>query len=156
MVNATTTGNTTLDAPLSHINVHIRDGSALLLHAKPGYTIAETQAGPYELLVSLSSSEQAFGTAYVDDGESYPPGPSKRLTFAAGKWGLNIAAKGSFNIKQRLQEITLLGVERKPRVVRVGGDSLSAGQVKYEAAKDKLVISGLRINLNQPVQVQWQ
>ena len=74
-------GNTTLDAPLSHINVHIGDNSALLLHQEPGYTTYETREGPYALLVSLNVAGTAFGTAYVDDGISFPPGPSLCLTF---------------------------------------------------------------------------
>src|ERR1700733_4006377 len=53
----------TLTAPLGHINVHVRDGSAILLHAVPAYTIEETQQGPFSLLVSLSADSQAFGTA---------------------------------------------------------------------------------------------
>ena len=82
-VSSTPGATVTLDAPLGHINVHIRDGSAILLHAKPGYTTTETREGPYELLVSLDKQGRAFGTAYVDDGESVPPTPHTNLKFWA-------------------------------------------------------------------------
>ncbi len=80
-VNASIGTNTTLDAPLGHINVHIRDGAALLLHSSPAYTVEETRQGPFSLLVSLSSAGEAFGTAFLDDGVSFPPGPSTTVTF---------------------------------------------------------------------------
>ena len=51
--------------------MHIRDGSALLLHAAPAYTIHDTRAGPYSLLVSQAADGYAFGTAYLDDGETF-------------------------------------------------------------------------------------
>ena len=50
MVNAKVSANTTLDAPLGHIPVHMREGAALLLHSRPAYTIAETRDGAYALL----------------------------------------------------------------------------------------------------------
>jgi alpha-glucosidase (family GH31 glycosyl hydrolase) len=83
VVNATGQ-STTPDAPISHINVHIQDNSALLLYQEPGYTIYEIREGFYSLLVSLNTAGTAFGTAYVDDGISFPPGPSRSLTFQAG------------------------------------------------------------------------
>ena len=83
VVDATPAGNTTLSAPISHINVHIRDGSILLLHQEPAYTIYETREGPYSLLVSLNTAGTASGNAYVDDGESYPPGANRILNFSA-------------------------------------------------------------------------
>ncbi|KAJ8580637.1 hypothetical protein M405DRAFT_854975 [Rhizopogon salebrosus TDB-379] len=98
VVNVASGGNTTLDAPLSHINVHIRDNSALLLHQEPGYTIYETREGPYALLVSLNAAGTAFGTAYVDDDISFPPGPSRCLTFQAAEGTLKIESKGEYAI----------------------------------------------------------
>ncbi|OJA08618.1 hypothetical protein AZE42_04838 [Rhizopogon vesiculosus] len=71
VVNAMSRGNITLDAPISHINVHTRDNSALLLHQEPGYTIYETREGPYVLLVSLNVAGTAFGTAYMDNDTSF-------------------------------------------------------------------------------------
>ncbi|EIW75810.1 glycoside hydrolase family 31 protein [Coniophora puteana RWD-64-598 SS2] len=110
-VNASTSGgNTTLQAPPSTINVHIRDGSALLLHAKPGYTINETRSGPYELLVSLDKGGNAFGTAYVDDGESSPPGDSRTLSFVAQGGALTISSQGGYDIQQKLESVTVLVV----------------------------------------------
>ena len=141
-------GTTTLPAPLGHINVHIRSGAALLLHAEPRYTTYETREGPYELLVSLSSDESgsAFGWVYIDDGESWPPGPSKTIritttsslvktTTGSGvdstsnsktnsKGGekeqmVTLQPQGEFVIEQKLARVVVLGVVDRPKGVEV-------------------------------------
>ncbi|KAG9311239.1 glycoside hydrolase family 31 protein [Chiua virens] len=90
--------NTMLSAPISHINVHIRDSSILLLHQEPAYTIYETRQGPYSLLVSLNKAGTASGNAYVDDGESYPPGANRILDFSASDCELEIWSHGAYGI----------------------------------------------------------
>ncbi|KAG1898688.1 glycoside hydrolase family 31 protein [Suillus fuscotomentosus] len=152
-VNATSGGNTTLDAPISYINVHIRDNSALLLHQEPGYTIYETREGPYSLLVSLNAAGTAFGTAYVDDGISFPPGPSRSLTFQAAKGTLKIESKGEYTILQKLETITVLGVQKPSQV------SLQGSPVKgwtYKEATEELVVSNTSVNLDGQTTLAWK
>jgi len=144
---------TALSAPLGHINVHIRDGSALLLHAKPGYTIFETQQGPFSLLISLSKAGRAFGTAFVDDGVSDPPGPKRELAFSVNKQRFIISGQGSFMIQQKVEEITILGVSGRPKAVEVNGKSVN--QWRYLDPQDKLVIDNLDISLNEYNVLQW-
>jgi alpha-glucosidase len=153
VVNATSGANTTLPAPLGHINVHIRDGSAILLHAQPAYTIEETRQGPFSLLVSQSTGGQAFGTAFIDDGVSNPPGPSKTLSFLAEKGQLRIQAEGTFNIKQKLQDITVLGVS-KPTEVTFQGETVK--NWIYLEARKKLVVRDINGDLNGPVSFVWK
>jgi len=145
---------TTLSAPLGHINVHIRDGSAILLHARPGYTIEETRQGPFSLLVSQSANGRGSGSAYIDDGVSFPPGSSRTLTFSVTKGQVLIKGQGSFQVQQRLTEITVLGVSPKPKVVSLNGKKIEGWQ--YVAAQKKLVAQKLEANLNGPVTLQWK
>jgi len=151
VVNATSGGNTTLDAPISHINVHIRDNSALLLHKEPGYTIYETRAGPYALLVSLNTAGTAFGTAYVDDGVSFPPGPSRSLTFQAAESTLMIESEGEYVIEQKLETITVLGVQ-KPTQVTLQGQTVQGWT--YEEGTEELVLNA-SLDLNGQVTLAW-
>ena len=69
--------NVTLDAPLEHINVHVRGGSILALQ-QPKYTTTETRNTSYSILVALDDNNEASGTLYLDDGESLSP-PATRL-----------------------------------------------------------------------------
>lgn len=153
----TTSGQpTTLSAPLGHINVHIRDGSALLLHSKPAYTIEETRQGPYSLLVSQTSQGLAHGTAYIDDGVSNPPGPSRVLSFVSTKREVFITGVGAFKVRSELQEITVLGVGDKPTSVWLNGRYVNADMWTYVPRQEKLVAFGLNVSLNQAFSLKWE
>ncbi|KAI0089781.1 glycosyl hydrolases family 31-domain-containing protein [Irpex rosettiformis] len=152
VVNATSGANTTLSAPLGHINVHIRDGAALLLHSQPAYTTFETRSGPYALLVSLAGDGAAFGTAYIDDGETVPPTPSRTVQFQASKGTLKVSTQGSFHVPQKLEVVTILGTSKPSKVV-VGGKSVKT--FEYLSKQEKLIVSGLNVDLNGPVTVTW-
>ena len=71
-VKASPTENVTLDAPLEHINVHVRGGSILPLQ-QPKYTTGETRNTPYSILVALDDNNEAEGSLYLDDGVSLHP-----------------------------------------------------------------------------------
>jgi alpha-glucosidase len=147
-----TNGQASLDAPLGHINVHVRDGSALLLYNEPAYTIAETAAGPYELLVHLSPKGTAQGTAYVDDLISDPPGPATELFISAAKNTLSIKPEGKFNVTSHLGMVTLLGAP-KPKTVSIGGKSVN---FTYDASVQSVVVRGLSVDLNKAVSLSWK
>ncbi|PPQ90718.1 hypothetical protein CVT25_005026 [Psilocybe cyanescens] len=144
---------TTLSAPLGHINVHIRDGSVILLHAQPAYTIEETRQGPFSLLVSLTTQDLAQGNAYIDDGISNPPGPNRNLVFKATKNQLTISSSGSFQIGPKLQDITVLGVGAKPKSVSVNGRIVP--NWTYASQQAKLVALGVNATLNQALILKW-
>ena len=155
MVNASISANTTLDAPLGHINVHIRDGSAILLHEEPAYTIAETRDGPYSLLVAQAAGGYAFGTAYIDDGETVPPTPNTTLTISARKGAVSIHPTGNFVISQALNSLTILGAaQAPPSEVTVNG--LKTADWRFDAGVERLVLTGLTLDLNSPVSVAWR
>ncbi|KAF7304057.1 Glycoside hydrolase family 31 protein [Mycena indigotica] len=156
VVNASITGNTTLSAPLGHIPVHVRDGAAILLHQKPAYTVEETRQGPYALLVTLSGSgakQSASGSAYVDDGASDPPGPARVLSFAARTGSVRIGGTGKYKISQKLAQVTVLGVAKKPREVSVDGKK---AKFEWTARQQRLVVSGLSVDLNKATTVEWE
>lgn len=143
----------TFSAPLGHINVHLRDGSIILLHAKPAYTIEETRQGPYSLLISLSSQGVAFGTAYIDDGISNPPGPNRILRFSSTSKRLNISVEGDFTVKQKLTDITILGVDSKPASVLLNGQEVD--NWTHAQQQSKLVALEIDVDLNAHLSLEW-
>ncbi len=64
--------NVTIDAPLGHIPVYVRGGSALPMQ-EPRLTTADVRASPWSVLVALDGKGQASGGLYLDDGESLAP-----------------------------------------------------------------------------------
>ncbi|KAJ7240162.1 glycosyl hydrolases family 31-domain-containing protein [Mycena haematopus] len=154
VVKAASGTNTTLAAPLGHINVHIRDGAALLLHQTPAYTTEETRQGPFALLVTQSANGAAFGSTYFDDGISDPPGPSTTVTVTASKSSVRIASAGKFKIAQKLAQVTVLGVATKPKSVSVGGQAVKS--FTYASAQQKVVLTGLSVDLNKKTTIEWK
>lgn len=154
-----------LDAPLGHINVHIRGGSIILLRSRPGYTIRDTRESPFKLLVSLSGDENANGWANLDDGVSvpladsarHPSGSRTELSFEAGSGRLTSKVKGGFKIDQKLEEIVVLGVRRKPTKVTILRRTLNKKDWSFDQAKSKLTITIQDgINLNAAIAVTWE
>lgn len=154
VVNGSGSTPTTLAAPLGHINVHVRDGAALLLHAQPGYTTTETRAGPFSLLVTLSPDGHAFGSAYLDDGETLPPTPSRTLEFHAAAGALHIVSTGAYSVGPKLDSITVLGTPSKPAKVQVNGKAVKSWE--YLAAQEKLVVDSLALDLNGGATISWE
>jgi len=157
VVVPTAGGPTRLQAPLGHINVHIRDKTVLLLHSKPAYTIAETREGPFSLLLSLGKDGSAFGSAYLDDGESFPPGPATRLQFLVPVGGgkLRVTPRGTFGIDQLLEKVVILGVPAKPKSVTVNGKKVIADSWKWIAETNEVTVQNIGGNLNRPLDIIW-
>ncbi|KZV75263.1 glycoside hydrolase family 31 protein [Peniophora sp. CONT] len=157
VVDTTPGTPTTLSAPLSHIPVHIRSGSILLLHAHPAYTTKETRSKPYTLLVSLDNDGQAFGTAYIDDGESNPDSngfiSNRTLTFSANGGGISIKGAGGFNVEQSIESITVLGVTSSPSSVSVSGGG--SASVAYDLDVQRVNVTGLSLELNEDASISW-
>jgi len=64
-----------LDAPIQKINLHLRGGFIIPMQT-PGTNLILGRANPFQLLVALSSSGNATGNLYWDDGESIGTFPS--------------------------------------------------------------------------------
>jgi len=94
----------------------------------------------------------AFGTAYIDDGISFPPGPSRSLTFQASDGMLEIESNGEYEIQQKLETITVLGVQ-KPAQVTLRGQTMQGWT--YKEGTEELVVSDASIDLNGQVTLAW-
>jgi len=156
IINYTAGANTTLSAPLGHINVHVRDGAAILLHTKPAYTIEETRQSDYSLVVHLTPNGTASGKAYIDDGESLPPTPYREVEFDVAEGKAEIKVTGDYTVKSKLVEITVLvngATGSSTALAKVGGKRVK--EVFWDSRKGELVIKGLEIDLNKGATVSW-
>jgi alpha-glucosidase len=156
----TNTVTVELAAPLGHIPVLVRSGAALLLHSQPAYTTSASAAAPYSLLVSLGREGCAYGTTLIDDGETQLPddipSPSRILTFDVQDGQVAIASRGTFGVVQPLDVLTVLGIDQAPQRVRVNGVALPAPKWSYTPSVQRLVVSGLSIDLNERATVVWE
>lgn len=146
--------NTTLAAPLSSINVHLRPRTIILTHAKPAYTTNETASGPYGLYVNLGTDGSASGNAYVDDGITPPPIPSRELTFAASNGTLSGQSSGEYNISVKLEQVLLMGLAAKPTSIKSGELDITNSSI-YDEQLQLLDVTGVQADLNGAWNLTW-
>ncbi|WPA97928.1 uncharacterized protein RHO25_002539 [Cercospora beticola] len=108
--------NITMEAPLEHINVHVRGGSILTLQ-KPGYTTRETREGLYSIVVALDDRQKADGDLYLDDGESIEQDATKMVQLKYSSNKLTVGIRGMYHATPALATITIAGLKRRPKNV---------------------------------------
>jgi alpha-glucosidase len=131
-----------MDAPLGHINVHIRGGS-VLPQQEPGLTTTAVRSSTWSVICALSAQGTATGSLYIDDGESIIQKATLLVDFTAENKRLYASARGLWQEKNPLANVTVLGVQSAPAHVSLNGMVLSGG-VAYNETSKVLKISGLQ------------
>jgi len=116
---------TTLDAPLGKINVHIRGGSIIPIQ-KPSYTTAESRKNPFKLIIALDENRKAKGNLYLDDGDSLQVGEAySYLEFEA--LGDTLVGRGHFGYQKdfEIEKLIVLSPDKDMKEINFKSDSLS-------------------------------
>ena len=134
--------NKTISAPLGHIPVYIRGGS-ILPQQEALYTTNECRDSPWSLLVALNGDGAATGSLYRDDGESVVPESTLYVDLTASENSLYASARGHFQDKNPLGNVTVMGVTSQPGSVTLNGQTVSSG-VNYDSGSKVLSVKGLQ------------
>lgn len=148
-----TTGWVEVEAPLDVIPLHVRGGSVLPLQL-PAMTTKLSRQNPFQLIFALDQNNQAFGSLYLDDGDSLN-------TIADGKYLMSRLAFQDNSIHYTLdkdgwvggsklvvQDIVVLGLSGPVSQVSVGGKK----HVDFTFAGGRLIIN--KINLS--IKSEWK
>lgn len=119
----------TLPAPLDTINLHLRAGHIVPLQG-PGLTTTESRKQPMALAVALTSSGEARGELFWDDGESLgvlERGAYTQLVFLARNNTVvnDLVHVSSEGAALQLRRVTVLGVASAPKQVLANGVPVS-------------------------------
>lgn len=136
--------NTTINAPLGHIPIHVRGGHVIPLQ-EPANTTAESRKNSWQVLVALDEAGLATGSLYLDDGESQSPNQTQTVAFTARESQLTAEVNGKYkmgDITTRLATATIMGVQCFNGTVTFNGKKLDS--VDYDANRKLLQVQGLQ------------
>jgi len=148
----TPNGFVTLNAALTDIPIHVQGGHIIPMQ-EPGYTIADTRANPFKLLVPLNSSNAASGSLYLDDGESVTNVQISLINYAAASGTLtSTVTQSAYGTLPVLNTVVVLGVAGPINKVTVNGGSISSFNF---STSNVLTISSLSLPMLKPFTISW-
>jgi alpha-glucosidase (family GH31 glycosyl hydrolase) len=153
-------GVQTLDAPIDKINLHVRSESVMVMQ-EPALTTTAARKNPFKLLVALSSTGEANGELYWDDGVSLDVADS-------GNYGHVIYSVKNDQLKATLEQngyaplaalsltsIRVSGVTSPVTRVLVNGKPVKGVSVSYNSQNQVLAVSGLALSMGSEYLLQW-
>jgi alpha-glucosidase len=138
-----------LDAPLTHIPIHIR-GGAIIPTKTPEYTVGETYATDYNLIIALDKKNEAQGRLYIDDGESLDVKSSSDIDFTFKNNQLSASGKFGYKKAEKLGDITIIGATHFTKA-KINGKSFNLTKSK----NNSIVLKGAGVNLTKSFKVQF-
>lgn len=150
----TSEGKAELDAPLTHINVHVRGGSVLVKHSTADLTVTETTESPFNIMVAVDNEKTARGSYWFDDGSSeFGNTPITQLNVQVNRDGITSDfGQNDYQIGQMLDMIAVAGCEMAPEHVK---NNDMETEFNYDADMQVLTIKGLNQSLNAPLNISW-
>ncbi|KAJ7281242.1 hypothetical protein O6H91_10G102400 [Diphasiastrum complanatum] len=174
VVNAGKGSYQVLSAPLDTINVHVHEGSIILLQEE-AQTTAEARKTPFTLLVAfpLQSSKAnnpepdiATGELFLDNGDDVEmaivAGKSTFLKYRAFTLNTSgfIGARvihGEFALQQGLvlQKVVILGMKAPPNNLKINNKAASPIKCSYQVSSSHVEISGLSLPVGKDFKISW-
>ena len=124
------------DVPFTKIPLYIKGGAILPLRAQSAMTTTALRKKDFEFIVAPDKHGDAFGTLYIDDGESIKPDPDSftdlNLQFKDGK----LEIQGVFGYKPgvNISLVRFLGVGSQPDGVLIDGKHIHGSGYSYNSS----------------------
>ncbi|KAJ5901593.1 CAZyme family GH31 [Penicillium taxi] len=94
---------------LTDIPIHIRGGSIIPVRSSSAQTTTELRTRGFEILVAPDINGVAFGTLYMDDGDSLKQDSTTSVVFDYSNGKLHIHGKFGYQANVVIEAVTLLG-----------------------------------------------
>ena len=138
------------DIPFTDIPLHIKAGSAIALRTQSGMTTTEVRKKPFNILIAPTSEGAAYGSLYLDDGESLVQKSTSSIEFVYEHNELSIC--GSFDYtaeSNNVNQVIILGVDAAPKQVELSNErkhgervsGYSHAQFTYDSEKKALTVT---------------
>ncbi|KAJ2007691.1 hypothetical protein GGI04_001423, partial [Coemansia thaxteri] len=142
--------NVRLNAPLEHINVHVRGGKIVPAQV-PAMTTSRSRENDFYLIVAVDKHGTSAGDLYVDDGETFDTA-SRWMQFSFANSTLKIRqCSGQYNVAQPLSMLVFLGVSAISAVTING----ARVQANVSVSNGSTIVNGLNIDLNGELDISF-
>ncbi|KAF2025355.1 alpha-glucosidase-like protein [Setomelanomma holmii] len=98
------------------IPLHIRGGSILPLRAEFANTTTELRKQDFVLWIAPNGTNQAYGTLYLDDGDSINQKSTSNIVFTYNNGAFSMSGDFGYNASVSIKNITLLGTNGQQTV----------------------------------------
>lgn len=147
----------TLSAPWDKINFHFRGGYVIPTQM-PSITTYYSRQNPFQLTVCLSSSGEAMGDLFYDDGESLDPivsAPYLYVIYAVSEGTLKatVDPKSSYHPEPLLMNLGVFGVSSAPKSVTVNDHPIES--FSYSASTKVVSVTDLKLPMDKGFTIQW-
>ncbi|KAI8355100.1 alpha glucosidase [Choanephora cucurbitarum] len=140
----------TLDAPLTHIPIHIRGGSIIPTKTAK-YTVGETYDTDYKLIIALDHENEASGRLYIDDGESLHVKASSDIKFEYSYGQLKASGKFGYKKPEKLASVTIVG-ESAVGLKHARVNNKSHSLIRHD---NSVVLENISISLTKSFTIQF-
>ncbi|KAI7854312.1 alpha glucosidase [Circinella umbellata] len=142
----------TLDAPLTHIPVHVRGGAIVPLKT-PTLLVEETYESPYDLLIALDHNGEAQGRLYIDDGHSIEQSETSDITFTFKHGVLKVHGKFGYSKAEKLGTIKIVGAHIRGMET---ASTTNKETVNITKEDDAAVLEDLNIDLTSSFSLHFE
>jgi alpha-glucosidase len=140
---------------ITDIPVHIRGGRIVPMRIESAMTTTELRNKDFDIVVAPGLDGRSRGQLYLDDGDSQEQDSFSLIDLEYNKGHLQISGKFDYEETVNIAQVTLLGVDRKPRGISVNGSRVRDNRWHY-SAKSSSVIVKVSLPLTKAASIQFK
>merc|ERR1712070_733887 len=98
------------DVPFTDIPLHVRGGAVIPLRSESAMTTTEVRTKPFHLIVAPDRDGKAYGTLYLDDGDSIEQPATSEIEFSYEDGVLKVSGCFKYTAEDaRVSAVKILG-----------------------------------------------
>ncbi|KAL4706126.1 hypothetical protein ACJJTC_012925 [Scirpophaga incertulas] len=154
-------GYMSVDVNLSKIPVYQRGGTVVARKERVRRSSQLMAHDPYTLVAALHGNHTAYGSLYIDDGETYEYKKNKyiyaKLSYSSEEMSYKfVNEKANFPTRSWVERIVIAGIKVPPKTAKLHqGDKQTALQMTLHKGNDVLVIRKPAASMAQPWKITF-
>jgi alpha-glucosidase len=108
------------DVPFTEIPLHLRGGAIIPLRSESALTTTEVRTKPFHLIVAPNREGKAYGTLYLDDGDSIEQPATSEIEFSYEDGVLKVSGCFDYTAEDaRVSAVKILGGDEGVKTIEL-------------------------------------